>query len=349
MPRTCAAMPLHNELVQADETYRVNRRNIEAFTTSMRRARLARRRDVVRIPIVVHVLYSAMSQDIPDEQINSQIEILNRDYRMLNADASQVPPPFNPRVADVMIEFGLAVRDPQGRTTSGITRTQTAVQSFAGDTIRELDRNIKFADGGGKDAWPRDQYLNLWVCNLGGNLLGYAQFPGGPAETDGVVILYRAFGNRGAATAPFNLGRTATHEIGHWLNLLHIWGDDNGGCTGSDNVEDTPNQAAPNTGMPQFPHISCNNGPDGDMFMNFMDYTDDAGMFMFSAGQTDRMEAAIAGARSALPTSPALTPVSQTARLILPSYIAMMAAPRTDEFREAGTQPSKVFDGVSWV
>ena len=132
------------------------------------------------------------------------------------------------------------------------------------------------------------RYLNLWVCEME-DLLGYGQFPGGPAQTDGVVIDHQAFGTSGTATPPFALGRTATHEIAHWLNLFHIWGDDGLGCVGNDFVDDAPNQAGPNTGMPTFPSITCGNGPDGDMFVNFMDYTDDAGMVMFTAGQAIRM------------------------------------------------------------
>src|SRR5690606_13088965 len=134
----------------------------------------------------------------------------------------------------------------------------------------------------------------------GQTTLGYAQFPGGPAETDGVVILHSAFGTTGTATAPFDLGRTTTHEIGHWLNLRHIWGDDGTGCAGSDFVADTPNQGGPNYGKPTFPQISCGNGPNGDMFVNFMDYVDDAAMVMFTAEQTVRMQAALDSNRSTL-------------------------------------------------
>jgi hypothetical protein len=137
------------------------------------------------------------------------------------------------------------------------------------------------------------------VCNLSDGLLGYAQFPGGPSKTDGVVILYTAFGTKGVAAAPFNLGRTATHEIGHWLNLRHIWGDRTD-CTGSDGVSDTPRAQMPNTGRPTFPRISCDNGPNGDMFMNYMDYVDDAAMFMFTSGQATRMNACLAGSRKEL-------------------------------------------------
>src|SRR5690606_9052059 len=134
----------------------------------------------------------------------------------------------------------------------------------------------------------------------GQTILGSAHLPGGPAETDGVVILHSAFGTTGTATAPFDLGRTTTHEIGHWLNLRHIWGDDGTGCAGSDFVADTPNQGGPNYGKPTFPQISCGNGPNGDMFVNFMDYVDDAAMVMFTAEQTVRMQAALDSNRSTL-------------------------------------------------
>jgi hypothetical protein len=127
-------------------------------------------------------------------------------------------------------------------------------------------------------------------------LLGYAQFPGGPPATDGVVILNTAFGTKGTAAPPFNKGRTATHEIGHWLNLHHIWGDTQD-CSGTDYVADTPNAQLPNYSKPTFPHISCNNGPDGDMFMNYMDYVDDDSMFMFTTGQVARMVATLTGPR----------------------------------------------------
>ena len=141
------------------------------------------------------------------------------------------------------------------------------------------------------------------MCQLGGGLLGYAQFPGGPAATDGVVILHSGFGTSGTAAAPFNLGRTATHEIGHWLNLRHIWGDDGTGCSGSDFVADTPNQGGPNYGTPTFPKVSCGNAPNGDMFMNYMDYVDDAAMVMFTAGQVTRMQASLDGLRSSIGTT----------------------------------------------
>ncbi|NLU40545.1 MAG: hypothetical protein GXX78_16830 [Bacteroidales bacterium] len=128
----------------------------------------------------------------------------------------------------------------------------------------------------------------MWVCNLSGGLLGYAQFPGGESSTDGVVITFDSFGRTGTLNPPFDEGRTATHEIGHWLNLNHIWGDDGTSCFGTDNVGDTPNQAGPNYGCPSHPHLSCSSN---DMFMNYMDYTDDGCMNIFTQGQKTRMHA----------------------------------------------------------
>jgi hypothetical protein len=194
---------------------------------------------------------------------------------------------------DTMIRFALAKTDPNGKPTTGITRTRTTATSFT------QDDSVKSTARGGQDAWPSDKYLNIWVCSLGNGLLGYAQFPGGPATTDGVVILNKAFGTVGTAAPPFNLGRSATHEIGHWLNLRHIWGDTED-CSGSDFVDDTPNAQQPNFGKPTFPHLSCNNAPNGDMFMNYMDYVDDDSMVMFTTGQVARMQATLAGPRASI-------------------------------------------------
>ena len=164
------------------------------------------------------------------------------------------------------------------------------------------DDKVKSSTTGGDDAWNTSKYLNIWVCNLGNSLLGYAQFPGGPTSTDGVVILYTAFGRTGNVVSPFNKGRTATHEVGHWLNLRHIWGDAN--C-GNDFVNDTPTQQTSNAGCPSYPHITCSNS--GDMSMNYMDYTNDACMYMFSTGQSNRMNALFVsgGARASIITSTA--------------------------------------------
>lgn len=256
---------------------------------------------VVTIPVVVHVVYNTTAQNISDAQILSQINILNQDFRKLNSDVSLVPAAFSGLAADCEIEFCMAKRDPNGNATNGIVRKSTTVTSFT------TNDNIKRSANGGSDPWNTSQYLNLWVGNLSGGVLGYAQFPGGAAATDGVVILFSAFGNTGTAAAPFNKGRTATHEVGHWLNLRHIWGDAN--C-GNDQVTDTPTQQTANYGCPSFPKVTCSNGPNGDMFMNYMDYTDDACMYMFSAGQKTRMLSALNTTRASLLSSLGCVPPS---------------------------------------
>lgn len=247
-------------------------------------------RAVITIPTVVHVVYRSSSQNISDAQIQSQIDILNEDFRRMNADADNVWS----QAADVEIEFCLASVDPSGNPTTGITRTSTKKRSFSYN-----NDGVKFASSGGKDAWPAGSYMNMWVCDLGSGLLGYAQFPGGPAATDGVVIDYAYFGDIGTATAPYGLGRTATHEVGHYLNLRHIWGD--GGCGVDDFVSDTPESDASNGGC-AIGHVSCGSV---DMVQNYMDYSYDACMNLFTAGQTSRMRALFAqgGSRASLATS----------------------------------------------
>ncbi len=295
--RTCATMQVHERLLRTSPGYREARDTSENQALRAAVLPIGGRAGCTRIPVVVHIVFKTAAQNISDAQINSQIEVLTADFRKKNADVANVPPPFAPLAADARVEFELAKTDPSGNPTTGITRTPTSVTSFTDDDA------VKSAATGGADAWPSDKYLNVWVCPLAGGLLGYAQFPGGPAATDGVVIRHSAFGTTGTAAAPFNLGRTATHEVGHWLNLRHIWGDDGNGCAGSDLVADTPNQGSENIGVPTFPHISCGNGPNGDMFMNYMDYTDDVAMFMFTTGQVTRMQATLDGLRSAIGSS----------------------------------------------
>jgi hypothetical protein len=293
--RKCATMDVHRRLLSRDPSYARVRDEIENLALRYADSPVERP-GVTRIPVVVHVVWNTTQQNISDAQINSQIAVLNRDFRRTNPDVNTTPAPFLPLTADSRVEFFLATTDPNGAPSTGITRRQTTVTSFGSNDA------VKSQASGGTNAWPADRYLNIWVAQLGGGLLGYAQFPGGPAATDGVVILQSAFGTTGTAAQPFHLGRTATHEIGHWLNLNHIWGDDGTGCAGTDNVADTPNQAGPNTGAPAFPRVSCSNGPNGDMFMNYMDYVDDPAMFMFTTGQVTRMQACLDGPRSAIGT-----------------------------------------------
>lgn len=323
----CGTMEVHRRLLNESITYQERRALIDNRALAYEHeTRGIARRGVLIIPVVVHVVHNPAdpSQDISVTQIQNQIDILNQDFRASNPDVTQVPAVWTDRVADCNIEFQLASQDPDGNPTEGITRTPSTLQFFT----TELD-DVKSSATGGADPWPSDDYLNVWVCNelrdaIGRVILGYAQFPGGPPTTDGVVIANFCFGTGGTAQPPFDLGRTATHEIGHWLDLRHIWGDDRGSCSGSDLVDDTPNQADATFNNPPFPQISCNNGPNGNMFMNYMDYTDDAAMFMFTHGQSRRMDACLEGARASFLAAPAFAlPAAQpTPTVATPGAIA---------------------------
>ncbi len=248
-----------------------------------------------RIPVVVHILFNAPDDDLTDDQVASQIDVLNEDFSATNTDLGNVPAPFQRLIGTAGLEFFLAATDPDGTATNGITRRQTDVTEFPINDAMKADAS------GGRSPWDTTHYLNIWVCRMAQGTLGFAQFPGGPPDTDGVVILTSAFGRGGSAAAPNALGRTATHEVGHYLNLSHIWGESRvPTCQDSDFVDDTPNQWGPNVGRPRFPSLSCGNAPDGDMFMNYMDYVDDDVMVMFTVEQVSRMHTALEFSRSGL-------------------------------------------------
>ena len=269
-------------------------------------------RSTVTIPVVVHVLYRTSDENISDEQIFSQLEVLNEDFRLLNSNAGTIPTLFAALAADVEINFCLASVDPQGQASTGITRQSTTWNNIGQATAPDGRPRIHYSSLGGQDAWAPEHYLNIWVGAIGGGILGYATPPGTaiPAE-DGVVVDPRYFGRTGLASlnAPHHLGRTATHEIGHYFNLRHIWGENTNSCFDDDDVSDTPIQRIATLGCPTFPQLSCGNP---SMFMNYMDYTDDACMAMFSSGQKTRMWAALNGSRPSLLESTACqaTPVS---------------------------------------
>ncbi len=269
--------------------------------------------EVITIPVVVHVIHDnsfgtiggPLNSNISDAQIYSQIEVLNEDFRRLNADTTNTPAAFQPVAADSYIEFCMASRDPDGNTTTGITRTFSNLGPFDINDASTLANII---------SWPTDEYLNIWVCELSGGLLGYAQFPddsdldglasyNGSAETDGVVMNHENFGNQiGTATLPdpYTFGRTCTHEVGHWLGLLHIWGST--GCFGTDHVDDTPNAESENYNCPTG-QTSCLST---DMVENYMDYTDDLCMNIFTADQATRMRSVfdVSPRRKAILSSP---------------------------------------------
>ncbi|MCB0638181.1 MAG: T9SS type A sorting domain-containing protein [Lewinella sp.] len=290
--RNCGSMEVLDRQIQENPAIQDELNRIENYTrTYLHSTGRDLNGSVLTIPVIVHVVYQNSTENVSDAQINSQITVLNDDFRRLNADASNTPSDFQGVAADTEIEFCL----------TQIVRVPTSTNSFG------TNDSVKFSSSGGSDVITPGSALNIWVCEIGGGILGYAQFPGGSSSTDGVVIDYRYFGTIGTATAPFNLGRTATHEVGHWLNLRHIWGD--GGCNVDDFVSDTPEAGSPNyTGSPctyPGPNTCTPKGRPGqpddyDMFQNYMDYSDDVCMNLFTTGQKTRMWAAIQSSRPGL-------------------------------------------------
>jgi hypothetical protein len=269
--RGCATQEVLEAQLKEDPTLAIRMNEIEAFTSN----RLLTNRLVngkVEIPVVVNVLYKTAAENISDAQIQSQIDVLNADFNALNSDYNDVPALFSGVKANVGITFVL----------EKINRKSTTKTSWG---TRDAMKKTK---QGGLDPTSPTTKLNLWACTIGGGILGYAQFPGGSSATDGVVIDSKYFGVSGSANYPYNLGRTGTHEVGHWMNLRHIWGD---ASCGSDLVSDTPTHNTANYGVPAYPHYSTCTGTPVEMTMNYMDYTDDRGMYMFSLGQKSRMAA----------------------------------------------------------
>lgn len=268
-------------------------------------------RAIVTIPVVVHVVHNGEAvgtgTNISDAQIYSQLAIMNDMFRLKNADTLPSSHPFGHLQADCGMEFCLAQQDEFGNPTTGIERINGGQADW---TRAQLEATLQPAT-----IWNRDLYLNLWTAKFGGSnstLTGYGQMPGaGPASTDGVVISYSGFGNVGNVIPPFQYGKSCAHDIGHWLSLHHI---SYGTMYCEDLVADTPPAQNQNYGCPVFPHNpfnGCGSGADGEMFMNYMDYVDDACMVMFSKGQADRMNAVLNGVRSSLLTSPGcLTPAT---------------------------------------
>jgi hypothetical protein len=291
-----------------DAASRVRMQEMETIV----QARIAERQNtarrstaVINIPVVFHVVWNVAEQNISDAQLLSQVDVLNEDFSQTNADRTMAPTYFQGLAGNPNLHFVMAARDPQGNATNGIIRTYSTVTSFSSDG------SVCYNSLGGQDAWPSTSYLNIWVCKKSG-AAGYSSYPwsGSPA-TDGIIVGYNFVGRTGTFTNNWNYqkGRTVTHEVGHWLGLIHIWGD---AACGDDLVGDTPTQSAASGSCPVYPHMSaCSPNSNGDMFMNYMDYTYDACRVMFSAAQVARMNGYLDGVRLSLATSLGGTPPSQ--------------------------------------
>ena len=306
--RNCGTMDLLEAQLEQDPDLHGRMQQIERQTEEFVRQGGQQGRVVVTIPVVFHVVHNGdavgANENLSEALLLAQLNQLNQDFRLTNADASLIPSLFQGVAADAEIEFCLAQRKPDGTATNGINRINGGRTSW---TRSQIESSLKPSS-----IWDRNQYLNVWTVIFGSgdaSLLGYAQFPGGSATTDGVVVTYTSVGST-ALTNPaggvFGQGRTLTHEVGHWLNLRHIWGD---ASCGNDLVSDTPVHNTSNTGCPAYPHYSTCSGAPVEMTMNYMDYTNDGCMYMFTAGQKTRMQAVLAtnGSRSSLASSQGCT------------------------------------------
>ena len=294
----CGTSLDEQKILQANPKYRtefeqwMQQKIIQRRTTNQSRDKT---NSTYKIPVVVHIIHNGETvgtgTNIPDAQVLSQIRVMNEDYQRANADASLTPAEFLPFASSVSLEFVLAKQDPDGLPTTGIMRVKGPKSGYTNTNDNTLIKGLSY--------WPAEDYLNIWVVNLTDGYLGYAQFPTTSLQgtippydrtTDGVVIHYRAFGS--TADGAFNLisqynkGRTTTHEVGHFLGLLHTFGTDSG-CGGStDYVDDTPTQGTHTQTCPSSPVTQCGHHI---MFQNYLDYTDDACMNLFTAGQIDRV------------------------------------------------------------
>lgn len=274
--RHCAADDVLKAQIKADPSLRQRMDAIEDFTQRVsanpQQYRLVN--GIIEIPVVFNVLYKTSAQNVSLTQLQSQIDVLNEDYSATNADYNLTSTYNSVKSGNIGVRFVL----------DAVNRRSTTKTSWStNDAMKKSAQGIVPTSPTTK--------LNIWVCNMGGGILGYAQFPGGNSATDGVVLDDNATGRTGTAAAPFNKGRTATHEVGHWMNLRHIWGD---ATCGNDQVGDTPTHNTANYGCPATGHKSTCSGTPVEMTMNYMDYTDDACMYMFSLGQKSRMLAVFA-------------------------------------------------------
>ncbi|SEE01242.1 Por secretion system C-terminal sorting domain-containing protein [Tenacibaculum sp. MAR_2010_89] len=348
--RTCHAMEDLENRKRQDPTLQKRMDEIERFTQRKIKENNNTKRkisgSIITLPVVVHILYTNSTNNISTAQIQSQLDVLNADFRRTNSDRTNKWS----QAADTQIEFKLATIDPNGNPTTGITRTSVSKSTW--DLQNQSTSNdMKKSSRGGVDPWNTSEYLNMWIVDKltrgSGTILGFAQFPGGAASTDGVVMADQYFGTTGTAQSPFDGGRTTTHEVGHFLNLRHIWGD--GPCGSDDFVSDTPESDAANYGC-KTGHTSCGSE---DMVQNYMDYSDDTCMNLFTLGQKNRMRAVLeaGGSRRSLalsdkfgsgttcnatvPTGVSTSGVTATGATV--NWTAVSGATYDVRYRQAGT------------
>jgi hypothetical protein len=296
--RQCASDEVLQQQIAADPARAARLEELERKTELYRTSSGNSLRSGVTlyIPVVVNVVLPDANK-VTDAHINSQIAVLNADFNGTNSELSNsgvylAGYPYA-NVAKCNIEFYIS------DAANDINRKSTSNPATFG-----TNDAVKRTSSGGLDPESPGTKMNMWVCDLSSGYLGYAQFPGGSLATDGIVIDYQAFGTRATANyamySVFDLGRTATHEVGHWINLRHIWGDRR--C-GTDYVDDTPFHDESNGGCPAVGLQSRCSGKPLEQWMNYMDYTDDRCMYMFSGGQKGRMDAALDLSRKAWATT----------------------------------------------
>ena len=296
----CGTMPNMEYLKSADIQLEKRRaeyeNNIQNFIDSSPNLKKNEDRNVITIPTVVHIVWNTSVGNISDNDVNTMINMLNQDFSRTNPDTAQTPAIWKPIAANTGIQFCLAQQDSNAEPTAGIIRTHTTLTTFG------LDNKVKFTAQGGDDAWNTTKYFNIWICPLFDGLGGYGEFPTAAiSNTHGSVIDYEYFNSW-----------VTSHEAGHCFDLFHIWGDDSGACSGTDNVSDTPNQSDASNDCPTFPALdSCSNNSPGYMFMNYMDYGLTSCKNIFTQGQSARCNAVLnTSPYNLLKTSPGCAAVS---------------------------------------
>lgn len=307
----CGTMTVLEAQFQKDPSLRqtlINKRESMLKAVDQRRLKGARTTAEVTIPVVFHIVLRNPSA-VSDDQIKRQLDTLNKDYAGTFRNDPRIISAFQAVYGQSNIRFALAQRTPDDEPSTGIYRYVTTQNSFTYIENQAVDP-LKHVSSGGADAWDHSRYLNVWITNLTNGTLGYATFPGmASSGEDGVVINYVSL--PGGSGTGFNYGKTLTHEVGHYFGLYHIWGDDNGSCSGSDYIADTPNQAKETSTLyTGIKYDNCSPTGSGIMYQNYMDYTPDAGLLMFTAEQVEHMEAVLSTDRLSLTTSNGATPIS---------------------------------------